>query len=188
VELCLLAIKQPRAAGQKMPPLDSCGADNPTVHCEQEPGLISPDWQETFHRVFLYLQTLKVPEEKALELTREALRLASNNQRDSDSAGSPSIPEAMRALRELLTKQLSLLKKESFSQKDVFLHENLKGLSSMPPLNRGFMVPNTIDLIPWRTFLVHSFKKAVTIVSRPLNFLILFIFLILLFVLLTLWK
>jgi hypothetical protein len=169
-----------------MPPLDSFGADNPTVHCEQKHGLISPDWQEAFHRVFLYLQALNVPEAKALELTREALRLASSNQRDT--AGSLSIPEAMRALRELLTKQLSLLREESFSQKDVFLHENLNGLNSMPPLNRGFMVPDAIDLIPWLTFLVRSLKSAVAIVNRPLNFLILFIFLLLLFVFLILWK
>jgi hypothetical protein len=169
-----------------MPPLDSFGADNPTVQSERKPDLISPDWQEAFHRVFLYLQTLNVPEGKALEFTREALRLGSSNQRDT--AGSPSIPEAMCALRELLRKQLSLLSKESFSPKDVFLHENLNGLSSMPPLNRGFMVPDAIDLIPWRTFLVRSLQRAVTIVSRPLIFLILFIFLILLFVLLTLWK
>jgi len=169
-----------------MPPLDSFGADNPTVHCEQKHGLISPDWQEAFHRVFLYLQALNVPEAKALELTREALRLASSNQ--SDTAGSPSIPEAMRALRELLTKQISLLRQESFSPKDVFLHENLNGLSSMPPLNRGFMVPDAIDLIPWLTFLVRSLKSAVAIVYRPLNFLILFIFLLLLFVFLILWK
>jgi len=169
-----------------MPPLDSFGADNPTVQSEQKPDLVSPDWQEAFHRVFLYLQTLNVPEGKALEFTREALRLASSNQRDT--AGSPSILEAMRALRELLTKHLSLLRKESCSQKDVFLHENLNRLSSMPPLNRGFMVPDAIDLIPWRTFLVRFVKRAVTIVSQPLNFLILFIFLILLFVLLTLWK
>ena len=169
-----------------MPPLDSFGADNPTVQSERKPDLVSPDWQETFHRVFLYLQTLNVPEGKALEFTREALRLASSNQRDTTR--SPSIPEAMRALRELLTKQLSLLRKESCSQKDVFLHENLNGLSSMPPLNRGFMVPDAIDLVPWRTFLVRFVKRAVTIVPQPLNFLILFIFLILLFVLLTLWK
>jgi hypothetical protein len=169
-----------------MPPLDSFGADNPTVQSERKPDLIFPDWQEAFHRVFLYLQTLNVPEGKALEFTREALRLASSNQRDT--AGSPSIPEAMCALRELLRKQLSLLSKESFSPQDVFLHENLNGLSSMPPLNRGFMVPDAIDLIPWRTFLVRSFKSAVTIVSRPLNFLILFILLLILFVLLTFWK
>ena len=169
-----------------MPPLDSFGADNPTVHCEQKHGLISPDWQEAFHRVFLYLQALNVPEEKALELTREALRLASSNQRDT--AGSLSIPEAMRALRELLTKQISLLRQESFSPKNVFLHAKLNGLSSMPPLNRGFMVPDAIDLIPWLTFLVRSLKSAVAIVYRPLNFLILFIFLLLLFVFLILWK
>lgn len=165
---------------------DSFGADNPTFLCERKPDLVSPDWQKAFHRVFLYLQTLNVPEEKALELTREALRLASSNQRDTP--GSPSIPEAMRALRELLTKHLFLLRKESFSQKGAFLGKNLNGLSSMPPLNRGFMVPDAIDLIPWRTFLVRSLKRAVIIISRPLNFLILFIFLILLFVLLTLWK
>jgi hypothetical protein len=169
-----------------MPPLDSFGADNPTVQSERKPDLISPNRQEAFHRVFLYLQTLKVPEGKALELTHEALRLASSNQKDT--AGNPSIPEAMRALRELLTKQLSLLGKESFSQKDVCLHENLNGLSSMPPLNRGFMVPDAIDLIPWRTYLVRSLKSAVTTVSRPLNFLILFILLLILFVLLTFWK
>jgi hypothetical protein len=169
-----------------MPLLDSFGADNPTVQSERKPDLISPDWQEAFHRVFLYLQTLNVPEGKALKLTREALQLASSSQRGI--AGNPSISEAMRALRELLTNQFSSLRQESFGQKDAFFHENLNELSSMPPLNRGFMVPDAIDLVPWRTFLVRSLKRAVTIVSRPLNFLILFIFLILLFVLLTLWK
>jgi hypothetical protein len=170
-----------------MTPLDSFGADNSTVHRERKPDLISPTWQEAFHRVLLYLQALHVPEEKALELTREALQLASSNQRDT-AAGSSFIPEAMRTLRELLTKQLPLLRKEPFSPNNVFFHENLNGISSMPPLNRGVMVPNAIDLVPWRTFLVRSLKRAVTIVSRPLNFLILFIFLILLFILLTFWK
>lgn len=169
-----------------MPPLDSFGDDNFTVHREKKTELISPNWQEAFQRVLLYLQALHVPEEKALELTREALQLASSNQRDT--AGSSFIPEAIRALRELLTKQLPLLGKAPFSQKDAFFHENLNGLSSMPPLNRGVMVPDAMDLVPWRTFLVHSLKRAVTIVSRPLNFLILFIFLILLFILLTFWK
>jgi len=166
--------------------LDSFGADNPTIHPERKPDLISPDRQEAFHRVFLYLQTLNVPEEKAGEIAREALQTAGNNQKNS--AGSPSIPEAMRALRELLAEQLPFLRKKSFIQKEVSLYENLSGSSSMPPLNRSFMVPDAIDLIPWRTFLIRSLKRAAAIGSRPLIFLIFFIFLTLLFVLLTLWK
>ncbi|HPD61007.1 MAG TPA: hypothetical protein PKV48_04510, partial [Thermodesulfobacteriota bacterium] len=118
---------------------DSFGADNSTVDHKSKSELVPPNWQEAFHRVFLYLQMLRVPEEKALELTREALRIASSSQGDN-AAGNPSISKAMCALRELLTKQSSLLRKELFSQQGIFFHENLKGISSMPPLNRGFMV------------------------------------------------
>jgi len=169
-----------------MPPLGSFGVDDPTVHCESKPDVIFPNWQEAFHRVFLYLQALHVPEEKAFGFAREALQLAGNNQRDI--AGTSFISEAMHTVRELLAKQPPLLGKEPLSQNDVLHHENLNRLSSMPPLNRGVMVPDAIDLIPWRTFLVRFLKRAVAIVSRPLNFLILFIFLIIVFILLTLWK
>ncbi|WAC08195.1 MAG: hypothetical protein OS130_03085 [Thermodesulfobacteriota bacterium] len=166
--------------------LDSFGTDNPTDQCERKPDLVPPYRQEAFHRVFLYLQTLNVPEEKARELAREALQIAGNNQKDT--AGSPFITEAMRALRELLVEQLPLLRKESFSLKSVSLYENLSGISSMPPLNRGFMSPDAMDLIPWRTFLVRSLKRAAAIVSRPLIFFIFFIFLLIFFVYLTLWR
>ena len=163
-----------------MSPCDSFGADNSTVDHESKSDLVPPNWQEAFHRVFLYLQMLQVPEEKALELAHEALRIAGSNQRDT-AAGNSSIPKAMCALRELLRKKL-------FSQGDIFFHENLNGISSMPPLNRDFMAPVAIDLIPWRTSFVRFLKRAVVIVSRPLNFVILFIFLIILFALLAFWK
>jgi hypothetical protein len=167
-----------------MPSLNSTGADNSNVNGERKPDEISPNQQEAFYRILLYLKALHVPEEKARELTREALQRAGKNKGDTVT----SIPEAMRALCELLTNRLPLLMKEPCSQKDVFFHENLNRLSSMPPLNRGSMVPNAIDLIPWRTSLVRSIKRTVANVARPLIFLILFIFLIIVFVLLTFWK
>jgi hypothetical protein len=169
-----------------MPPLDNFSVNNTTVHREGKSDLSSPNGQKTFHRVFLYLQALHIPEEKALELAREALRIANSNQRDTTE--NHSTREAMRVLRGLLTEQPPSLPKELIGQKEGYFHESLSRLSSMPPLNRGVMVPAAIDLVPWRTFLVNIFKKATTIVSRPLNFLILFIFLIILFVLLTFWK
>jgi hypothetical protein len=164
--------------------LNSSGTDNSNVNGERKPDGISPNQQEAFYRILLYLKALHVPEEKARELTREALRLAGCNPSDTATF----IPEAMRALRERLKDQLPLLRKEPSRQHAAFLHENLSEFSSMPPLNRGFMVPAAIDLIPWRTFLVRSLKKTLTMVSRPLNFLILFILLIILFVLLTFWE
>jgi hypothetical protein len=164
---------------------NNSSADNSNVNREREPDEIPPNRQEAFCRMFLYLKALHVPEKKAREFTREALQLAGRNQ---DDTASTSLPEAMRALRELLINQLPFLRKDPSGQHDAFLHENLSGLKSMPPVNRGFMVPAAIDLIPWRTFFVRSLKKTLSRASRPLNFLILFIFLIIVFVLLTFWK
>ena len=165
-----------------MSSLNSSGADNSNANPGRKPDEISPGQQEAFSRVFFYLQTLRVPEEKSLELAREALQLAGSNQINT------SIPEAMRALRVLLKKQVPLLGNDPFCQNNLFLTENLDRVSSMPPLNRGYMVPNAIDLIPWRTSIVRSIKRAVSLISRPLNFLILFIVLIIMLLLLTFWK
>ncbi len=165
---------------------DSFGVDNPTDKRGENSGFTSPNRQEAFHRVLLYLQALRVPEEKALELAREAIRVAGSNHRDS--ADSECTHEAMGVLRGLLVEQLPLLRKELLSLNNEASHVNLSRVSSMPQLNRGFMVPAAIDLIPWRTSLVNFLKRGAVIVSRPFNFLILFIFLIIFFVLLTLWK
>lgn len=166
-----------------MSSLNSFGADNSHVIFEKNPGEIFPNQQESFNRIFLYLNALHVPKEKARELALEALKRAGNS-----SSRDAAIPDAMRALRGLLTDHLPLTKENLFSQHAPSFHENLSGVKSMPPVNRGSMVPAPIDLIPWRTFLVRSLKKAIIRVSRPLNFLILFIFLIIVFILITFWK
>ena len=171
-----------------MPPADSFSANKTTIHHERKSDLSSPNWQRTFHRLFLYLQALHIPEEKALELAREALRIANNNQSDTAAESHSTPAEAMRVLRGLLTAQRPSLTKNLCDQKEGYLQESVGRINTMPPLNRGAMVPDAIDLIPWRTFLVNFLKRAATIVSRPLNFLILFIFIIILFVLLTFWK
>jgi hypothetical protein len=146
-----------------------------SVDEKPEQDATSSNTQKAFHRLFLYLQTLNVPEEKARELVRATLK----------NAGGSSIPEAMRALCKLLTQHLPRLKNEPFSQGS----ENSERRNSMPSLNRGFMAPNKIDLIPWRTFFLRSLKKALAVIPRPLYFLILFISLIiLLFVVLSLGK
>jgi len=170
-----------------MPPLDSFSADKTSVHHQEKPDVCSPNWQKAFHRLFFYLQALHIPEEKALKLAREALRIANNNQSDTVVSHSTSA-DAMRVLRVLLSEQRPSLTKELCDQRERYLQESLGRISTMPPLNRGVMVPDAIDLIPWRTFLVNFLKRAATTVSRPLNFLILFIFIIILFVLLAFWK
>jgi len=90
------------------------------------------DWRLAHERLMLYLELLSVPRQKADELLAEAIRRAGLESRENP------VKDAMAALQQLLGE------------------ENLR-IASMPPLNRGAMVPVEIDRQPWWTF----FKKHV---------------------------
>ena len=172
-------------AGSKTSPTsDNVNTDQPSRIREKGNDIIPSAWQEAYQRVLLYLQAFNVREEKCHQLALEALRLAISKQKNT--AGQYT-QEAMRAIRELLKKSSSLSLKESFRQKNVLFHEHLSEIKSMPPLNRGCMVPDKIDLIPWGTSLLSFLKKGAHVVFRPLNFLLFSIF-FLIFLLLILLK
>lgn len=174
-------------AGSKTPPIsDNVDADQPPLTPARGNDIIPPDWQEAYQRVFLYLQALNAQEEKNHQLAYEALKLAINKQKKT--AGNQHTHEAMQAIRELFEKHPPLPLKESFRQKNALFYKHLSEITSMPPLNRGCMVPDKIDLIPWGTFLLNSLKKGANVVSRPLNFLLFSIFFLILFLLLILLK
>jgi hypothetical protein len=93
---------------------------------------LTDDWRLARERLMLYLELLSVPRQQADELLAEAIRRAAQQPRANPVSG------AMAALRELLGE------------------EKLR-IPSMPPLNRGAMVPVEIDRQPWWTF----FKKRI---------------------------
>jgi hypothetical protein len=99
---------------------------------QNHPGsAVSPqpdDMQLARERLMLYLELLRVPPQQADELLAKAIRQA-----QLATGGNP-IQDAMRALQELLG-------------------EEKVRIASMPPLNRGAMVPVEIDRQPWWTFL-----------------------------------
>jgi hypothetical protein len=93
---------------------------------------LTDEWRQARERVMLYLELLGVPRQQADALALEALLRASREPCVNPFA------DAMGALHELLGEQ------------------RLR-ISSMPPLNRGAMVPVEIDRRPWLTF----FKKRI---------------------------
>ena len=110
------------------------------------------EWGKAQQRLILYLQSLKVPPFEVLELALEALKRAREKPETVEN-GHP-VTASMRALREILSqrKPTGPLKAEikqmmpdhPFPQEgDPFLQEGdpFRGIQSMPPLNRGSMIP-----------------------------------------------
>ncbi|MCX8012629.1 MAG: hypothetical protein N3A64_05710 [Desulfobacterota bacterium] len=121
----------------------------------------SPEWEKAFHRVLFYLQALSIPEEKAKKIAQDAIKLAQS--RNPKPSSDNFYREAMQSLRIILLRDLP----ESFNI--------MQGISPMPPINRGFMVPENIDLRPWLTFLSRKIKQIGITISQPLILLILFL-------------
>jgi len=113
---------------------DTLPAKGAEASAQNQPGpsgpLLSDDWRLARERLMLYLELLRTPRQRADELAAEAIRQAGLETRPNP------VSAAMRALRELLG-------------------EEKVRIASMPPLNRGAMVPVEIDRQPWWTF----FKK-----------------------------
>ena len=98
------------------------------------------EWGKAQQRLVLYLQSLKIPPFEVLELALEALKMAGEK-------GDPPVTASMRALRQLLSrrKPTGELKAEIKQRILIlpFLEESdlFCGIKSMPPLNRGTMLP-----------------------------------------------
>ncbi|MCX5896014.1 MAG: hypothetical protein NTZ51_09320 [Proteobacteria bacterium] len=116
------------------------------------------DWQAAEQRLLLYLQVLNVPEQQGLELARETVRCA-QQAAVQDSSFSPATA-AMRELRRIISgEKLSSGNGTEYTKQfltgpplTVADTGSAEGIRSMPPLNRGSMLPVEIDRQPWYTF------------------------------------
>jgi hypothetical protein len=106
------------------------------------------EWGKAQQRLILYLQSLKIPPFEVLELALEALKIAGEKWESAEKGSSP-ITASMRALRQLLSRrkpkgELKAEKKQMILILP-FLEESdlFRGVQSMPPLNRGTMLPET---------------------------------------------
>ena len=114
-------------------------------------------WRTSRDRVLLYLRGLDLPPFEDLDLTAASLRSLEKQSApdgevddslaatDTPSSAHPS--EAMNALFVLLDDHCS----------DGLLGE--RRIASCPPLNRGVMVAEEMDRIPWKTSIVRSLRN-----------------------------
>jgi hypothetical protein len=104
------------------------------------------EWGQAQQRLILYLRSLKIPPFEVLELALEALKMAVEKW-ESAEKGDPPVTGAMRALRQLLSrrKPTDELKADikQMMRSLPFLEEDdlFRGIKSVPPLNRGTMLP-----------------------------------------------
>jgi hypothetical protein len=115
---------------------DTLQAKSAGAVSQNQPGTaglpLTDDWRLARERLMLYLELLSMPRQQADKLATEAIHRAGLGPRENP------VKAAMVALWELLGE------------------EKLR-ITSMPPLNRGAMVPVEIDRQPWWTF----FKKRI---------------------------
>ncbi|MFH0814259.1 MAG: hypothetical protein V2A69_15700, partial [Pseudomonadota bacterium] len=120
------------------------------------------DWQVAQQRVLLYLQTLRTPAPKTLELALEAFKRAG----DKSYRGVHPASDTMRALRGLMSEYCFNPIESCFGQQLGEGNTVSKGISPMPPLTRGSMVPEEIDRRPWFSSIARCLKKLEPAASR----------------------
>jgi hypothetical protein len=98
------------------------------------------EWRAARDRVLLYVRALDAPPLKDLELALESL----------GAAPSASPCDAMEALFGILEAH-GLDQHPSGNSGD--------RLTSFPPINRGVMVAEPMDRVPWKTALVRSLRR-----------------------------
>lgn len=106
----------------------------------ERPAASSDDWRYSRDRVLLYVRALDLPPFRGLDLAVESLK----------SAGPASASEAMKKLRELLA--------ENGLDRGI-LDEEGRHISSMPSLNRGVMVAEPLDRLPWKSALGRFLRR-----------------------------
>jgi len=105
------------------------------------------NWRRAQQRVLAYLHFLNLSSVETLELALQALKQARS--RLEDSPESHPITESWRALQALLAERSSPSAKDVFSSEDKLppltgLRALCGQIQSMPPLNRGSMVPGKL--------------------------------------------
>ena len=105
-------------------------------------------WRTSRDRVLLYLRGLDLPPFEDLDLAAASLRACGACEEPAaEGLGSPSPVEAMESLFNLLEEQRP---------------EGLLGMRripSCPSLNRGVMVAEPMDRVPWKTAFVRWMRR-----------------------------
>lgn len=105
-------------------------------------------WRTSRDRVLLYLRGLDLPPLEDLDLAAASLRACGTREEASaEGLGSPSPAEAMESLFGLLEKQ----RPEG--------PLGTRRIPSCPPLNRGVMVAEPMDRVPWKTAFVRWMRR-----------------------------
>ncbi len=105
-------------------------------------------WRTSRDRVLLYLRGLDLPPFEDLDLAAASLRACGAREEPTEDGGNSHVPaEAMESLFNLL---------------EAHRPEGLLGtrrIPSCPPLNRGVMVAEPMDRVPWKTAFVRWMRR-----------------------------
>lgn len=105
-------------------------------------------WRTSRDRVLLYLRGLDLPPFEDLDLAAASLRACGTREESAaEEPGSPSPAEAMEALFALLEEQ----------RPEGML--GVRRIPSCPPLNRGVMVAEPMDRVPWKTAFIRWMRR-----------------------------
>ena len=105
-------------------------------------------WRTSRDRVLLYLRGLDLPPYEDLDLVAASLRVCGTHDEIApDGARSPVPAEAMNSLFELL------------EQRRPEGPLGTRRIPSCPPLNRGVMVAEPMDRVPWKTAFVRWMRR-----------------------------
>jgi len=108
----------------------------------------SAAWPTSRDRVLLYLRGLDLPPFEDLDLAAASLRACGTREESAaDGSHAPAPAEAMESLFGLLEEHRP---------------EGLLGtlrIPSCPPLNRGVMVAEPMDRVPWKTAFVRWMRR-----------------------------
>jgi hypothetical protein len=109
--------------------------------------LYDKNWQRAQQRVLAYLRFLNLPSVNNLELALQALKRARS--RLEESPESHPVTEAWRALQAVLLEQASPVAQDLIAPEGKIppltrVHGLCGEIKSMPPLNRGSMVPGKL--------------------------------------------
>lgn len=105
-------------------------------------------WRASRDRVLLYLRGLDLPPFEDLDLAAASLRACGTREESAaEGPGSPSPSEAMESLFALLEERR--------------LEEllGMRRIHSCPSLNRGVMVAEPMDRVPWKTVFVRWMRR-----------------------------
>jgi hypothetical protein len=100
----------------------------------------SDEWRYSRDRVLLYVRGLDLPPFRGLDLAVESLK----------AAGPASPAETMKTLRILLAEN---------GLDQGIRDEEGRHIASVPPLNRGVMVAEPLDRVPWKSALGRFLRR-----------------------------